>query len=110
MRAPAQSEAKLFYGFDEDHASILASPRVLRQYAAILAAAGRREADPPAGRLHLTFVFDGYDEAAKGLPELLLVLIDAQGPVRGGAVVMPLTSDDAGRVVGPIRRACTTRA
>ena len=75
---------------------------MLRQYHAILAAADRRDADSSAGRLHVTFVFDGYDEGAKGQPGLVLRPVDMQAPAQGGAVVIPLTSEDAGRVVGPI--------
>lgn len=102
LRSPAQSEAKLVYGFDEDHTSILASPLVLKQYHAILAAADRRDADSPAGRLHVTFFFDGHDDGAKGQPGLVLRPLGEQAPAPTAAIVIPLTSDDAGRVVGPI--------
>jgi len=102
LRSPAQSEAKLVYGFDEDHTSILASPQVLKQYHAVLAAADRKGAALPAGRLHVTFVFDGYDQGAKGQPTLLLRPADATTHAPEPGVVIPLTQDDAGRVVGPI--------
>ncbi len=41
----AQSEAKMSYAFEEDHASIIYSDKVLRQYKAILNAVDTREGD-----------------------------------------------------------------
>jgi hypothetical protein len=41
-RSPAQAEAKMVFGFDEDHVSIPSSPQVLTQYQVILSTAERQ--------------------------------------------------------------------
>jgi hypothetical protein len=99
LRDPAQAEAKRVYGFDEDHVSILSSPRVLAQYRAILDGT-TRGAGPRPGQVHVNFSFEANDDGARGLPVLLLDPVDG----RAGAerVAIPLTADDSGRQVGPV--------
>ena len=98
LRAPAQAEARMIYGFDEDHVSILSSPQVMAQYQAILGSVEKRTgAGLPAGALRLRFSYDGQ-EGPRPLPLLVL------RPVEAGraAVTLSLAAEDAGREIGPI--------
>jgi len=99
LMTPAQAEARMVYGFDEDHVSILSSPRVLAQYNAILDSVERTGAAAgPAGTLRLDFSFDGAAAGTRPLLVLLLHPVDAQR----SKVTLVLSADDAGRVIGPI--------
>jgi pimeloyl-ACP methyl ester carboxylesterase len=103
LRSPAQAEAKMVYGFDEDHVSILSSPQVVAQYQALLSGAEKPVGDEPrSGRLRVSFSIDGSDDAPQGLPLLLLkpvgdTLLQPRAPV-----TIPLSSTDSGRELGPI--------
>ena len=94
-----QSEAKMNYAFNEDHASIAHSGEVLKQYNAIL-----REFDEKPSAIHhqvkgyLKIRFS-YKYDFKGMmPRPLLILT----PIKKGAEIsMYLSQDDNGRILGP---------
>ncbi|MBI5721965.1 MAG: hypothetical protein HZC37_30190 [Burkholderiales bacterium] len=107
LKSPAQSEARRVLGFDEDHVSILSSPEVFAQYAAILADAGWRtggRAPAPSGslRLHLAF-----EPAPPGPKPLALLVLDPMNPLNPTDAATPrislaLPPDGAAREVGPL--------
>jgi pimeloyl-ACP methyl ester carboxylesterase len=100
LRNPAQAEAKMVYGFDEDHVSILSSPQVVAQYLAILASAEKQaDAGPQPGAVHVNFAFDNVD-GPTGLPTLLLTPADAASAREPTAIALSL--EDNGRKIGPI--------
>lgn len=91
----ARREARMVYGFDENHTSILASRQVLAQLDALLAAA---EAPTAAeGRVRLLFRYEGSSNAPRAQP--LLLLTPAAG--RGPRMSSPLNPEDSGREIGP---------
>jgi hypothetical protein len=100
LMTPAQAEARMVYGFDEDHVSILSSPRVLAQFNAILEAVEQKTgaAAGPAGTVRLDFSFDGPDGGPRPMPMLVLDAVDA----KRSKVTLMLSGDDAGREIGPI--------
>ena len=103
LRNPAQAEARMVYGFDEDHVSILSSPPVLAQYQAILANVEQKAGGgPQPGHVHVNFAFAGHDDGPKGLPLLLLSPVDEAAGQRRASVTVALRSEDTGARVGPI--------
>lgn len=103
LRSPAQAEARMIYGFDEDHVSILSSPRVLSQFNAILDNLSQRRAtETDAGHVQVSFSIDSPDGAARSLPMLLLEPVAAARGRHTGAVTISLAAEDSGRVVGPL--------
>jgi pimeloyl-ACP methyl ester carboxylesterase len=101
LRKPAQAEAKMVYGFDEDHVGILSSPQVLAQYQAILDASGeRRGADAAlqSGRVKVNFSFAAPSDGLGPQPLLILQPIDHQQ----APITIPLVAGDEGGDVGPI--------
>ncbi|ARN22887.1 esterase/lipase family protein [Piscinibacter gummiphilus] len=104
LRGPAQAEAKLVYGFDEDHVSILSSPRVWALVNTLLANADTAAdtaagAPRPAGRVETTFAFDNPGGPPPGLPWLVL---RRPGGGTADTLVIPMSAADSGRPIGPI--------
>jgi len=96
----AQREAKMIYGFNEDHVSILASERVLSQYNTILADtyARTRDADKARGnRLRLDFTFDYPPE----LPKPPMALILRPDDESKASIWLYLNPEDTGKEQGP---------
>lgn len=103
LRGPAQAEARSVFGFDEDHESILAAPQVLAQVQAILDSAGTPHRPAPGagtGRVQARFEYEGAPLGPR-LPLLVLDPVDPGTPARS-RVVMPLTAEDSGRLLGPV--------
>ncbi len=87
LRRAAQEEARLVFGFDEDHTSILSAPQVTRQLQALLADS---VATPTGNALDVRFVHDGV--APQGLP--LLVLLPQDPP--GAPITVALSAAEGG--------------
>ncbi len=95
-----QSEARMTYGFDEDHISILSSKEVLAQYNAILSAVDKgpgRDALHTGGNLSVHFSFDYPPDKPMPLLTLLLRPLDKDKDV----LILYLSPADAGRELGP---------
>jgi pimeloyl-ACP methyl ester carboxylesterase len=93
LRMPAQAEARLVVGFDEDHTSILGSPQMTAQLGALLSAF-----DPQggrAGRLDLGFRWEAGAEPQPGTFPLVLQ------PEAGGEPMVLAVQAAPGRI-GPI--------
>ncbi|MBI5259822.1 MAG: alpha/beta hydrolase [Burkholderiales bacterium] len=102
LRSPAQAEARMVFGFDEDHDSILRAPQVLAQVQAILDSAGApRGPGAGTGRVQPQFTPAGAAEGPRGLPLLVLDPVAPAAPGRG-RVLMPLAPEDSGRALGPV--------
>jgi len=100
LRPQAQAEARMIYGFDEDHTSILRSPQVFERYAAVLESTMGRPGSPaaaPGGHVRVALRYRG----AAGLTpaEPLLVLTPADASL--GRIVVPILAGDRGRRLGP---------
>ena len=96
----SQRDAKMIYGFNEDHVSILSSKQVLSQYNAILAniSQSTNGSDKISGnRLHVDFSFDFPKELPKPMPYLLLRPVDKNG----AETWLHLSPKDTGREHGP---------
>ncbi len=96
----SQREAKMIYGFNEDHVSILSSEQVLSQYNAILAAAYEKTRDAvkvPDNRLRVDFSFDFPEELPRPRTALLLRSVDKKRP----ETWLYLSHEDAGQEHGP---------
>ena len=103
LRNSAQAEARMVYGFDEDHVSILSSPQVLAQYQTILANVEQKVGNrPQPGHVRVNFAFAGNDDDPKGLPVLLLTPADETALQQRAKVAVTLLAEDTGRRVGPI--------
>lgn len=93
----AQAEARMVYGYNEDHVSILGAAPVLAQLNALLAAA-----DAPAaarareGRVRVDFRYAG-GSGPHAQPVLLLTPADG----RAARISVPLDPEAAGREIGP---------
>lgn len=102
LRTAAQAEAKMLYGFDEDHVGILSSPQVLAQVQALLDNAADTPGNAPqAGRLRTDFAFATPEGSGGGTPILLFRPV-ADGTAAQAAFSMPLSDTDNGREIGPI--------
>jgi pimeloyl-ACP methyl ester carboxylesterase len=102
LRRPAQAEARMIYGFNEDHVSILSGTEVLAQYNTLLRVAEKKVGDErltSEGSLRIQFLHDSPDDGPRPAPVLLLRPVD---PARD-PIVLPLTADDSGRDFGPFR-------
>ncbi|ANQ83145.1 hypothetical protein dqs_0062 [Azoarcus olearius] len=100
LRQAAQAEARMIYGFDEDHVGILSSPQVLAQVQALLDshAGGPRADTASGGQLRAAFTTaDGVLPA--GVP--LLVLQPLGEGARVAPITVPLAATDSGRSLGP---------
>jgi pimeloyl-ACP methyl ester carboxylesterase len=89
----AQSEAKMNYAFNEDHASIIYSKAVVDQYNAILSFFSH----PTGGYLKINFSYN--DDFADEKPDPTLIL-QPVGKKRAEMEIR-LSTDDNGRVLGP---------
>jgi pimeloyl-ACP methyl ester carboxylesterase len=89
----AQSEAKMNYAFNEDHASIIYSKAVLDQYNAII----NTFSHPSGGYLKIHFSYDHPFEGKSPEPTLIL---QPTGKKRAEMEIR-LGADDSGRVLGP---------
>ncbi len=92
----SQRDAKMIYGFNEDHVSILSSKQVISQYNAILADI-HQETKILGNRLHVDFSFDFPKELPRPMPALLLRPVDN----KGAETWLQLGPDDTGREHGP---------
>ncbi|KAB2923146.1 MAG: hypothetical protein F9K25_18700 [Candidatus Contendobacter sp.] len=103
LRNSAQAEARMVYGFDEDHVSILSSPQVFAQYQAILAKVEQKAGSGPRpGYARVKFAFVGHGDGPKGLPVLLLTPVDETARQQRAKVSVALRAEDTGIRVGPI--------
>ena len=96
----SQRDAKMIYGFNEDHVSILSSKQVLSQYNAILADLYQKTKasdTSPGNRLHVDFSFDFPKEQPKPMPTLILRPVDKKGT----EILFYLSPEDTGREHGP---------
>lgn len=89
----AQSEAKMNYGFNEDHTSIIHSKAVLDQYNAII----NTFSHPSGGYLKIHFSYDHRFEGQRPDPTLILQPVGK----KRAEMEIRLSSDDNGRVLGP---------
>ena len=95
-----QSEAKMNYAFNEDHASILHSKAVLDQYNAIVNGFGQEKgavAQQSGGYLQLLFSYNYPLERVRPQPILVLQPV---GKKREETIVY-LNAKDSGRILGP---------
>ncbi len=100
LRDPAQREAKRVFGFDEDHASILASAQVIAQFRSILdQTRGLRDGAPRGGMVRLEIRRDGDPDAP--LPLAVLALFP-EPTGQASPITIALSPDDLGREVGPV--------
>lgn len=96
----SQRDAKMIYGFNEDHVSILSSKLVISQYNAILADIYQKSnaTDTILGnRLRVDFSFDFPKDLPKPTPGLYLLPVDK----KGDETWIYLSPDDTGREHGP---------
>jgi hypothetical protein len=106
LRDAAQAEAKMVFGFDEDHVGILSSPQVMRQLTLVTDTLLQARANaPPPGQLVVNFDLDGPVGTPRPLPTLLLYPAPADAPAPSApqaSLVVALTAGDSGRRVAPI--------
>ena len=96
----SQREAKMIYGFNEDHFSILSSQQVLFQYSAILAAAYPKTGNSQelfGNRLHVRFSFEFPKEVSKPRATLVLRPVDS----KQSEIWLYLNPEDTDRDQGP---------
>ncbi len=89
----AQSEAKMNFAFNEDHASIIYSKAVLDQYNAII----NTSSNPSGGYLKIHFSYDHHFEGERPEPTLIL---QPAGKKRAEMEIR-LSANDNGRILGP---------
>jgi pimeloyl-ACP methyl ester carboxylesterase len=97
----AQADAKMIYGFDEDHDSILSSESAVIQLNAILTASYENKGNTPAAAgnmLRVDISYDYPDELPKPQPILLLRHADASR----SETVLYLKSGVNSQKVGPV--------
>ena len=92
----SQRDAKMIYGFNEDHVGILSSKQVISQYNAILADI-HQKTKISGNRLHVDFSFDFPKELPRPMPALLLRPVDN----KGAETWLQLSPEDTGREHGP---------
>lgn len=95
-----QTEAKMSYTFNEDHASIASSKEVLAQYNTIINNFDEKNgaSNPlPGGYLQLHFSYNYPSEGARPWPSLILRPV---GKKRAETVIS-LNANDTGRILGP---------
>ncbi len=96
----SQKDAKMIYGFNEDHVSILFSKQVISHYNAILADINQKSKDSdatPGNRLFVDFSFDFPKELPRPVSALYLRPVDK----KGAETWISLSPDDTGREHGP---------
>jgi pimeloyl-ACP methyl ester carboxylesterase len=91
----AQAEARMVYGYNEDHLSILRSAQVRAQLNALLAAADAARASE--GTVRVEFRYAGSAGGPHAQPLLVLTPSDA----RAARITMPLNPEEPGREIGP---------
>lgn len=100
LRPQAQAEARMVRGYNEGHVSILSSPEVYTQYAAILDATAKKahaEASADSGRLHIAFRYAAREDIARAEPLLILTPTDATRE----PILLPISALDSGALLGP---------
>lgn len=100
LRPEAQAEARMVYGFKENHTSILTSPQVFAQYVAVLDTIEKKKAGSvhgDAGNLKLEFHYEQGEPAVKPDPVLVLTPINKNQ----SRIVVPLNTFDSGKELGP---------
>jgi pimeloyl-ACP methyl ester carboxylesterase len=90
----AQSEAKMNYAFNEDHASIIYSKAVVDQYNAII----NSFSHPSGGYLKIHF---SYNHSFKGKRPAPTLVLHPVGKKHDADMEIRLNSDDDGKVIGP---------
>ncbi len=96
----AQRDAKMIYGYNEDHVSILSSQQVLSQFNAILADRYQKAKVPDkisGNRLRIDFTFDFPKELPRPMPALYLCPADKKGT----GTWLYISPDDTGQEYGP---------
>ena len=96
----SQKEAKMVYGFHEDHVSILSCDAMLSHYNAILTDLEKKSIDTrqtPGNRLQVHFGYDIPTDQPKPMPTLLLHPHDSNN----ADTLIMLTTDDSGLIHGP---------
>lgn len=96
----SQSDAKMIYGFNEDHVSILSSKQVISHYNAILADIYQKSKDSdatPGNRLLVDFSFDFPKDLPRPVSALYLRPVDE----KGAETWISLSPDDTGKEQGP---------
>lgn len=96
----SQKDAKMIYGFNEDHVSILSSKQVISQYNTILADIYQKSKDLDTiqgNRLLVDFSFDFPKELPRPLTALYLRPVDN----KGAETWIYLSPEDTGREHGP---------
>ena len=96
----SQRDAKMIYGFDEDHVSILSSKQVISQYNAILADIYQKSKASdtiPGNRLLVDFSFDFPKKLPRPVSALYLRPVDE----KGAETWIYLSPEDTGRKHGP---------
>jgi len=96
----SQRDAKMIYGFNEDHVSILSSKRVISQYNAILADIDQSKdamGKITGNRLHVDFSFDFPADQPRPLSALLLRPVNK----KSAETWLYLNPEDTGRDYGP---------
>ena len=96
----AQSEAKMNYTFNEDHASILNSKEVLAQYNTILNEFDEKQSaslDRSGGQIKVNFSYDFDFDGVRSRPAFILLHADT----KEAKTTTFLNDDDSGRILGP---------
>ena len=96
----AQSEAKMNYSFDEDHASILLSKEVVAQYNTILNEFDEKQSAPldrSAGYIKVRFSYDFDFDGVRPRPVFILYPVDK----KDAKTTTLLNDGDNGRILGP---------
>lgn len=96
----SQRDAKMVFGFNEDHVSILSSDQVISHYNSILADISQKTVatEKNSGhRLHVDFSFDFPDELPRPSTALFLRPVDK----KGGETWILLNPNDTGQDHGP---------
>jgi len=94
----SQSEAKMNYAFNEDHASIITSKDVLDQYNTIINAFGENKyigSRKTGGYLQVHFSYNGSYEGVRPILALQPVSINR------AETIVNLNINDSGRILGP---------
>ena len=94
-----QTEAKMNYAFNEDHASIVNSPAVLAQYNTLINSFDRnsRAKQVAGGYIEVDFTYDYPLDGSRPRPKLVLLPDDPLA----AATEIHLSLDDSGRRIGP---------
>lgn len=110
LRGPAQTEARMVLGFDEDHVSILRSQQVVDQFNAILRRHDNQHASQgDTGRVQVDFSVDSTNHSLRAQPMLLLRPVAAPSSLPASSaghssayVWIPLSVDDNGKPTGSV--------